>query len=62
MGTLFLVAGLVGIFGGIFLALTAIGVFTNEVSGVSKSLAVLDAFSSAPDEMRKELEPGNAPE
>ena len=58
MGTLYLVAGLVGIFGGIFLALTAIGVFTNEVTGVSKSLAVLDAFSSAPPEMRKELEPG----
>jgi tight adherence protein C len=58
MGTVYLVAGLVGIFGGIFLALTAIGVFTNEVSGVSKSLAVLNAFTSAPDEMRKELEPG----
>jgi tight adherence protein C len=57
MSTLYLVAGLVGIFGAIFLALTAIGVFTNEVSGVSKSLAVLDAFSSAPAEMRKELEP-----
>ena len=48
MGTLFLMAGLVAIFGGIFLALTAIGVFTNEVSGVSKSLTVLNAFSSAP--------------
>jgi tight adherence protein C len=58
MGTLFLVAGLIAIFGGIFLALTAFGVFTNEVSGVSKSLAVLDAFSSAPPELRKELEPG----
>jgi tight adherence protein C len=57
MSTLLLVAGLVGIFGGIFLALTAIGVFTNEVSGVSKSLAVLNAFSSAPDELRKDLEP-----
>ena len=58
MSTLVLVAGLVGIFGAIFLALTAIGVFTNEASGVSKSLAVLDAFSSAPAEMRKEMEPG----
>jgi tight adherence protein C len=58
MSTLFLVAGLVGIFGSIFLALTAIGVFTNEASGVSKSLTVLKAFSSAPAEMRKELEPG----
>ena len=58
MGTLYLAAGLLGIFGGIFLALTAIGVFTNEVSGVSKSLAVMNAFSSAPTDLRKELEPG----
>ena len=58
MSTLFLVAGLAGIFGSIFLALTAIGVFTNEASGVSKSLTVLRAFSSAPAEMRKEMEPG----
>ena len=58
MSTLLLAAGLVGVFGGIFLALTAIGVFTNEASGVSKSLSVLEAFSSAPAEMRNELEPG----
>jgi tight adherence protein C len=57
MGTLFLMAGLIAIFGGIFLALTAIGVFTNEVSGVSKSLTVIEAFSSAPADMRKDLEP-----
>ena len=57
MSSLFLIAGLLGIFGAIFLALTAIGVFTNEASGVSKSLAVLNAFSAAPAEMRKELEP-----
>jgi tight adherence protein C len=58
MGTFYLAAGLLGIFGGIFLALTAIGVFSNEVSGVSKSLAVMNAFSTAPRELRKELEPG----
>ena len=58
MGTIFLIAGLVGVFGGIFLALTAIGVFTNEVSGVNKSLSVIQAFSAAPSELRKELEPG----
>jgi tight adherence protein C len=57
MGTLFLLAGLLAIFGGIFLALTAIGVFTNEASGVSKSLTVIEAFSSAPAELRKDLEP-----
>lgn len=58
MSTLLLAAGLLGVFGGIFLALTAVGVFTNEASGVSKSLSVLEAFSSAPADMRKELEPG----
>ena len=58
MGTVLLIAGLVGVFGGIFLALTAIGVFTNEVSGVNKSLSVIQAFSAAPPELRKELEPG----
>jgi len=58
MSTLLLAAGLVGVFGGIFLALTAVGVFTNEASGVSKSLSVLEAFSSAPADMRRELEPG----
>jgi len=57
MGTLLLVGGLAGIFGGIFLTLTAIGVFTNEARGVSKSLVVMEAFSSAPAEMRAELEP-----
>ncbi len=58
MSTMYLVAGLLGVFGSIFLALTAIGVFTNEARGVSKSLAVMQAFSAAPTEMRQELEPG----
>ena len=57
MTTLLLVGGLAGIFGGIFLALTAVGVLTNETRGVSKSLAVLEAWSAAPSEMRAELEP-----
>lgn len=57
MDLIFLVAGLLGIFAAIFLTLTAIGVFTNEARGVSKSLAVVQAFSAAPREMQQELEP-----
>ena len=57
METIMLVIGVVGIFSAIFLGLTAVGVFTNEARGVSKSLAVIEAFSAAPAELRKELEP-----
>ncbi|MGA8210639.1 MAG: type II secretion system F family protein [Nocardioidaceae bacterium] len=56
--TVLLGLGIVGIFGGIFLSLTAMGVFTNEARGVSRSLAVLEAFSTAPKVMRDELDPG----
>ncbi len=45
------------IFAAIFVSLAAIGVFTNEARGVSKSLAVVEAFSAAPAAMQKELEP-----
>jgi tight adherence protein C len=55
--TIVLILGIAGIFGSIFLLLTAVGVFTNEARGVSKSLAVIEAFSAAPVELRKELEP-----
>ena len=57
MTTLVLLGGLLAIFAGIFLALTAVGVFTNEARGVSKSLAVIEAFTAAPAELRQELEP-----
>ena len=56
--TVLLVTGILGIFAGIFLSLTAVGVFTNEARGVSKSLAVVEAFSAAPQSMKDELEPG----
>ena len=54
---LFLVGGVLGIFLALFLSLTAIGVFTNEARGVSKSLTVIEAFSAAPAEMQRELTP-----
>jgi tight adherence protein C len=57
MATIYLVIGLAAIFAAIFLALTAIGVFTNEARGVSKSLTVIEAFSAAPAEMQREFEP-----
>ncbi|MCW2819050.1 MAG: type secretion system family protein [Marmoricola sp.] len=56
--TIIMLIGVGGVFAGIFLSLTAIGVFTNETSGVSKSLAVVEAFSTAPRAMQDELDPG----
>lgn len=53
-----LLLGVGGVFAGIFLTLTAVGVFTNEAHGVSKSLAVLKAFGAAPQQMKDELDPG----
>ncbi len=52
-----LVGGVLGVFVALFLGLTAIGVFTNEARGVSKSLTVIEAFSAAPSEMQHELAP-----
>ena len=52
-----LLIGITGIFAAIFLSLTAIGVFTNEARGLSKSMAVMQAFTTAPAAMQKELEP-----
>ena len=54
---LILVLGVAGIFSALFVSLTAIGVFTNEARGVSKSLAVVEAFTAAPEAMQKELDP-----
>ncbi len=56
--TVLLVLGIAGIFAGLFLSMTAVGVFTNEARGVSKSLAVIEAFSAAPQSMQDELAPG----
>lgn len=54
---LILVVGLVGIFAAIMLSLTAVGIFDNEARGVGKSLNVLEAYSAAPQEMQRELDP-----
>ena len=54
---LMLIVGVTAIFAAIFVSLAAIGVFTNEAHGVSRSLAVVEAFSAAPEAMQKELEP-----
>jgi tight adherence protein C len=51
-----LFVGIVGIFAAIFVSLTAIGVFTNEARGVSKSLAVVEAYGGAPQAMKDELD------
>src|SRR3954453_5893027 len=56
--TVVLLVGIGAVFAGIFLSLTAVGVFTNEAKGVSKSLAVIEAFSTAPQSMKDELDPG----
>lgn len=57
MTTLLLMLGISAIFLGIFVLLAAIGVFTNEARGVSKSLAVVEAFSAAPQALKQELDP-----
>lgn len=55
--SILLVIGILGIFVAILLSLTAVGTLDNEARGVSRSLAVLDAFSTAPPELKKELDP-----
>ncbi|HSE45165.1 MAG TPA: type II secretion system F family protein [Gemmatimonadales bacterium] len=55
--TILLIVGIAAIFIALLLSLTAVGVFTNEARGVSKSLAVVDAFTTAPPELKKEFDP-----
>jgi tight adherence protein C len=52
-----LVVGIVAVFIALFVSLSAIAAFDNEARGVSKSLAVIEAFSAAPAAMKKELDP-----
>lgn len=55
MGLLLL--GIVLIFAALFVTLSAIGGLTSERTGVHRSIAVIEAITSAPDEMKEELEP-----
>lgn len=50
--------GIAAIFIALLMSLTAIGVFTNEARGVSKSLAIVDAFTAAPKALQEDLDPG----
>lgn len=57
IATLALLIGMAGIFVAVFVSLVAVGAFNNEARGVSKSLAVVEAFSAAPAVMQEELDP-----
>ena len=52
-----LLLGMFGIFAALFVSLAAVGVFDNDARGVSKSLAVVEAFSTAPPALQDELQP-----
>ncbi len=56
MSTVVMLVGLGCIFAGIVLLLSMIGVMTPESKGINRSLAVLDALSSAPTSMTGELD------
>jgi tight adherence protein C len=55
--TVVMIVGIAAIFGGVFLALAALAVLNNEARGVSKSLIVMEAFTTAPDALKKDLDP-----
>ncbi len=57
LASVVLIAGVSAIFVGLLLSLTAIGVFTNESRGVSRSLAAVEALTRAPAELTAELNP-----
>jgi tight adherence protein C len=55
--TLILPLGILMIFGSLFLVFASVGGTTRERSGVGRSIAVLEALTAAPDEMKGDLEP-----
>lgn len=57
MTTLVLIAGLVAIFGGIALVVMSVGVLTTERSGVTRSLAAVEALGAIPGSTREQLDP-----
>ena len=56
MTTVIMVMGIGLIFTALFLVLASVGGLTQEQSGVNRSLAVLDAITQAPEEMKAELD------
>jgi tight adherence protein C len=56
--TMLLTAGFAGVFVALFTALVALGGVGNEARGVSRSLAVVEAFGAAPKPLQDELDPG----
>jgi tight adherence protein C len=52
-----LVLGVALIFAALFVMFAAMGGLTRERAGVNRSIAVLEALTSAPSEMKQELEP-----
>jgi tight adherence protein C len=56
MATLTMVLGVALIFGALVIALGSMGGLTKEQTGVNRSIAVLEALTSAPQEMVDELE------
>lgn len=57
MSNVILILGLMTVFAGLALAVASVGVLSTERTGVSKSLAAIEAISSLPDSTRAELEP-----
>ena len=57
MGTIFLLFGLLAVFGGLALVVLSTGVLATERSGVTRSLAAIEAIGALPDSSREELEP-----
>ena len=51
-----LLAGVACIFAALFVAFAAIGGLTSETPGVNRSIAVLEALTNAPEQMRNELD------
>ncbi|MDQ6640983.1 MAG: type II secretion system F family protein [Actinomycetota bacterium] len=57
MSTTILLIGFGCIFAGMFVVFASIGGLTKEVSGVGRSISVLEALVTAPEQMRSELDP-----
>ncbi len=56
--TMLLILGTAAIFVAILLGLLAAGVLSGDRASASRSLALLDAFTTAPQSMKEELDPG----